>query len=300
MSTDVQIALSAIAMISVFVGLIGLAGYVLNGVAFMKLAHQRGMKNAWLSWIPFANIYQQGAIADNINAQYQKRTKRGITMLVLNIIMLVLAVVIVALCYYPLLDLLVNYEYYAYFGYVPDLSPMIFALLLLIPIAVLAIWQMVLQFISWYTIYKEYAPDNAGMYLALTLVAYLVLGITFVAPIIVLVIHKRVPQFVTLNSRSAYNVPNGYGYGQQPVPPQQPYAPQQPYTSPQPPYPAQPPQQPYMPQQQPYVPQQPYAPQQPVAPQQDTTAAQPPVSPQAPAPDQMPPEPNQPDGPDQQ
>ena len=42
-----------------------------------------------------------------------------------------------------------------------------------------SIWGTVLQFMSYYMVFKEYAPDNSGLFIAVSLVAYLLLSMTF-------------------------------------------------------------------------------------------------------------------------
>lgn len=53
------------ALIGVFV-LIGIAFYVLMSLGLMKLAENKGIENAWLAWIPIANMYILGLVIEDL------------------------------------------------------------------------------------------------------------------------------------------------------------------------------------------------------------------------------------------
>ena len=236
-----------IIVLLVSICLVVIPQYVLNGIAYMKLAKRRNMPNPWLAWVPFANSYLIGAVADNINGQYQKPTNRRVLLLVLSIISVVTTTISSIFSVNIIFDLLYNIQWIEQGMYTPDLSSfgwMIILMSVLMIIGVTAsIWGTVLRFMSYYTVFKEYAPDNSGLFIAVSLVAYLLLSMTFLPGIFILIIQKNTPQFILLNTRSAYH----YGpYGQ----PQQPYqgGQQPPYGNP--PYPPQPPYQQQPPQNQ--------------------------------------------------
>lgn len=66
--------------------------YVLNAVGMYRIAKRRGIHNAWLAWVPVANVWLLGSISDHY--QYvvkQKNTKRRSILLILNIILVVLS-----------------------------------------------------------------------------------------------------------------------------------------------------------------------------------------------------------------
>ena len=43
---------------------LGIATYVLTALAFYTVAVRRGLKNAWLAWIPVADAWLVGSISD--------------------------------------------------------------------------------------------------------------------------------------------------------------------------------------------------------------------------------------------
>lgn len=232
-------------VLAVSLCLIVIPQYVLNGIAYMKLAKKRNMPNPWLAWIPFANSYLIGAVADNINGQYQKVTNRRTFLLVLSIVATVTTAISMIFAINILADILFNIRWIEQGMYMPDFSTMGWMVILLLIGCAASIWEFVLRFISYYTVFKEYAPDNAGLYFALSLVAYLLVSITFLPGIFILIIQKNTPQFVLLNTRSAYHyAPYGqsqqpYQGGQQPPYGNPPYPPTQPPHQQQPPQPPQ-------------------------------------------------------------
>ncbi len=72
------------------VDLIAIFAYIGTAYGLMCIGQTCGLKNPWLSWIPFANVYQLGVVADHYMARNENReTKQRKTLLILNIIMTV-------------------------------------------------------------------------------------------------------------------------------------------------------------------------------------------------------------------
>ena len=67
--------------------LLGLAAYVLTGLALHTIAKNRGLHKAWLAWVPVANVWLLGSISDQYRyvVKGQRRAKRN-WLLVLNIL----------------------------------------------------------------------------------------------------------------------------------------------------------------------------------------------------------------------
>ena len=49
------------------VSIIGVVAYVLTALGLMKLAQNKGIENAWLAWIPLANLYLLGKIVETVS-----------------------------------------------------------------------------------------------------------------------------------------------------------------------------------------------------------------------------------------
>lgn len=60
-----------------------IALYVLKSAGLYKMAKNRGMENAWISWIPYVRVYYQGEIAGTIQMGNKSIRHPGIWMLVI-------------------------------------------------------------------------------------------------------------------------------------------------------------------------------------------------------------------------
>ena len=87
---DIENALSNLlavtAVISVLCIITALAGYILQSIAMTRIGRRRGIKAAWLAWIPIANVWTTGAIADDHDAQQGRKRNFRATLLILIII----------------------------------------------------------------------------------------------------------------------------------------------------------------------------------------------------------------------
>lgn len=236
-------------LIGLFIGLaIAFVFYIFNALGLYQISKKRGYKNAWLAFIPVVNSFVLGGIADNINACYQKKSSYRIWLLILNIVSTfaggIYAIVAVGNFFQLVQEALIYGAVSSYSGFIAE--TLLFSSLM----SLVSIAMMILNFICQYKLYSDYAPNNATL--------FLVLSILFsIAPFFIFAIRNK-------PSASLYYV----NQRMNPTPP--PYqAPQQPYQAPQQPYQA--PQQPYQAPQQPYqAPQQPYqAPQENPAPAAD-------------------------------
>jgi hypothetical protein len=57
----------ALGLLSLLFGLIGIAAYVVTGYALFVMANNRGIANAWLAWVPIANLYILAQILRTLN-----------------------------------------------------------------------------------------------------------------------------------------------------------------------------------------------------------------------------------------
>ena len=65
--------------------LVGIASYVLTSLALYTLASRRGIRKAWLSWVPVLNVWIVGSLSDQYRyvVKGQVKSKRKI-LLTLN------------------------------------------------------------------------------------------------------------------------------------------------------------------------------------------------------------------------
>ncbi len=189
-----------------------LAEYILCGLAYMKLARSREMKHSWLAWIPIVKAYLIGKVADDINGNYHQTTHRSLWMLILSIATFIMVFVSgAAFLFSPAADVISQItpdmdtqtiQQLAAGISSSDMRPFLISTAIT---GILAIVMIIFLFIAWYAVFREYAPNSAGIYLIITLLCVILLGVTFVAPILILMISKNTPQFVELNSKRSYD-----------------------------------------------------------------------------------------------
>ncbi len=191
--------------------------YVACGYGIMCIGKTCGLKNPWLSWIPFANSYQTGVVADHYTARVQnRRTSSATLLLVLSIVRVVTVVICTVIMLVSLVGFLSDFglDLWALLGMSGSVAPeditaeitnqlmgiledeaalmeMVLSLLatILIPALIMAAVEIVYHvfyFIALHRIYKLVDPAHST--------AYTVLSIIFTniaTPIIFLIIAKK-------------------------------------------------------------------------------------------------------------
>lgn len=206
------------------ISLFALVEYICFGIACMNLAKNRGIRNGWIAWIPVIKVYMLGKILDSIHADYNKKSNRRILLLVLSLVSLLLVFTIIVFLIIIIIsgigrsELPISrqiYESFMYFGnFNPNTVPFDIsasaselsiaqAIIVLIPFIsaiiffIVLIFTMIVTFITYYGIYKEYAPDHAALYIIIAILLHLI-GFGAILPIILLCIYKNTPSYKTL------------------------------------------------------------------------------------------------------
>lgn len=164
-------AVGFIALIAVFFYLLVLGflilTYVLQSISMYSIAKRRGIRNPWLAWIPVGNMWMLGSIAD----QYQyvakgKVRNRRKALLGLSIAMYVLMIPLYALYFMIIILSVASPETFAGDGiWVYGLA----LLLLAFAMMVIAIVAVVFQYIALYDLFVSCNPNNAVLYLVLSI-----------------------------------------------------------------------------------------------------------------------------------
>ena len=150
--------------------LVQIAVYVFSALALYTIAKRRGLNHAWLSWIPVANVWILGSIADQYRyvARGEIKSKRKV-LLTLNIISAVLTAVMVCLC----IGAVVGAFSGAIMGRSEDvimrnlLSNLAGMLVLIVPILGVAIAAAIIRYMALYDLYSSCDPDNKTVFLVI-------------------------------------------------------------------------------------------------------------------------------------
>lgn len=156
-----------------FSSLWGLAAYVLTALALYTMAQRRGIKNAWLSWIPVVNCWIIGSLSDQYRyvVKGEIKNKRK-TLLALNIINAVLGLVEIVL--------LVILAAVGISGLLSGsleavaeemiIAPALLMVVLCLPLIGISIATTVVRFMAMYDIYTSCQPQNNVVFLVLSII----------------------------------------------------------------------------------------------------------------------------------
>lgn len=175
--------------------LIGLAVYVFTALSLYTIAKRRGIHHPWLAWIPFANSWLLGCIADQYRFVTRGEVKyRRRWLLFTEIATSVMSAVCLVLCFVMLFNVL-TVGLSAMGLSITDLAnpevlesleiemseadslklmsaimgPVMGMVLLALTLLPVAILHAVFSFIALHDIYKSSDPSNATLYLLLSI-----------------------------------------------------------------------------------------------------------------------------------
>lgn len=159
-----------LAVVYLVVFLFSIASYIMQSIAFMKMAKKVGVAHSWLAFIPIGNVYILGRIADAGKAKHTNTRRMMIsTALFFVVYVLLIALVVAAALSAPMAD-----EF-----------PMQFVLPMLLMVLVffaIVICLAVFEYIAIYHICDNFGGDNGVAYFVGVLLG------TFFVPIVAVVL----------------------------------------------------------------------------------------------------------------
>lgn len=191
-----MIKFSILDISNAFSSLLSLASYVLMALGMYTIAKRRGIRHAWLAWLPVANLWLLGCVSDQYQqvALGKQKTKRRVMMwlyaliLILAVIVVVMAVnwfvgllnsadiqfadMVKSLMNDPidyaetLADDLVKAEDYL----VGSVGQLLAIGGLALVLSVVSTALMVLQYMAIYDVFRSCEPEKSGLYLGLSIV----------------------------------------------------------------------------------------------------------------------------------
>lgn len=89
-----------------FASMIGIVAYVLGALGFYSIANRRGIRHAWLAWVPIGNLWLLGCISDQYQSMIKGKvnSKRKI-LLALGIVQALCLIALLVLCVAMLIQL---------------------------------------------------------------------------------------------------------------------------------------------------------------------------------------------------
>lgn len=157
-----------------------IAAYVLQAIGMYAIAKRRNISKPVFAWIPVANVWLLGAIADHYDETVKGVKKKSrVILLSLEIATLIIAAIVSVISIIAIVMLAVEtYSEALLMGYT------IISVVLCIVIIAIAVVAVVFQYIAYYKLFKSCNPDNAVVYLVLSIF------VSFALPIIIFISRK--------------------------------------------------------------------------------------------------------------
>ena len=151
---------------------LSVATYVLTSLGLYTLASRRGIGKAWLSWVPVLNVWIIGSLSDQYRyvVKGQVKSKRK-SLLILNIVNLLIALVMLGICIFMVVELTRSTIYGAgEDALLATAMGSLFGILgLLLPMGGVAVAAAVIRYMALYDIYTSMDPANNVLFTVLSI-----------------------------------------------------------------------------------------------------------------------------------
>lgn len=149
-------------------GIFGIASYILTSLAIYTICRRRGLRKAWLAWIPVVNCWLLGSISD----QYQYVVKGEIKsrrkwLLALSLVKTVLTLTVVILVAVAAAGAIFRGPGFGMGQSV--MGPIMGILGVVMPLAAVHIAYLVIRYMAMYDVYRSADPGNSILYLVLSI-----------------------------------------------------------------------------------------------------------------------------------
>ena len=187
---DLMVFTSIIAVYFAFLGIISLVMYLLQAFGLYGMAKGSGISAPWRGFIPFANTFLFGKIAERyVKKDGKKSAKFGGLLLAFEILTLVLAFVTIAFAI-SMIFVLVAAENETDLAY-SILAPMLAMFISCFVLMGVSIAYIVLYYVALWRIFTAFDYNNATVYFVLSIL------FSFLGPIFLFVLRNKQPVFDT-------------------------------------------------------------------------------------------------------
>ena len=148
----------------------GIADYVLSSIGLYKLAERRGISNAFLAWVPVANCWTYGAIAEEYDSRNKIRRNWKTAFLIPTLLMVVLTIlVIIAAVVFAFLTTMVTAD--------ALIAPIVLLYVFYFILVFSACAYVAIYYIVIFKIFESTVPEKALKYTILSILVPLGRGI---------------------------------------------------------------------------------------------------------------------------
>lgn len=169
---DVLITLIPALISGIPAAFLGLATYVLSALALYTVASRRGIRKAWLSWVPVLNVWILGSLSDQYRyvVKGQVKSKRKL-LLIFRLTTLLCGAVVLGTAVFAVTQTVMNIMQGSTNHMILSLvtGPVITAACVSLPIFALSIATAVIRYMALYDIYTSMDPSNTVLFLVLSI-----------------------------------------------------------------------------------------------------------------------------------
>lgn len=164
MATSEIIVLIVYLAFYLFVITLSIGSHIIGGIGFYTLAKRREIPAPWLAWIPVANTFIMGALADDYNLKVRNvKTKFRYILTILMAAVLMFAIVLIPLVF------IFAYSAEAIYNEVVSIIPYVIITLIYFALMGVALAASVFQYISIYRIYQSCVPKHTLLFFLITI-----------------------------------------------------------------------------------------------------------------------------------
>lgn len=161
-----------------YLGLLGIiiANYIMSAIGFQTMAKRRGIKYSWLAWIPYANYWLIGSIADDYDERngLKKRWAKILLGLLIGYGVGFALYFIAIIVLFVRTALLGIHESAITTGLV---GTFLFLYIVLVIFMMIALVLSIIYYVCLYKIFESTVPEKSAKYLILSIVVPLASGI---------------------------------------------------------------------------------------------------------------------------
>ena len=165
--------LDSMSSVGGFSSTLSLAAYVFTALAIYTIAQRRGIKKAWLAWVPVVNVWILGSISDQyryvVKDQVKSKRKVLLGLNLANAVFTVAVSVSLIVTGISIFNAVLHHAAEEQLGWIA-IRGIGITLLLCLPMLVLSLIAFVFRAIALYDLYTSCDPQNNALYLILSLI----------------------------------------------------------------------------------------------------------------------------------
>ncbi len=163
---------------------VSIAAYILQSLGMYTIAKRRNISKPIFAWIPVMSIWLLGAIADDYDEKVNGVKKKSRVVLV-SLYIALLVVAIISSVFSVIMAFIITASNGSDTIITMTSLLVIVTVILCLVIMVISVIVMVFQYIAYYKLFKSCNPDNAVVFLVLSIVASISL------PVLIFVSRKK-------------------------------------------------------------------------------------------------------------